>query len=87
MKVINKEVDMIAIFDKEDMPKPYKFKYIAENQEQVTIKVDTVITTEKKSLLGFPILSFQCQSIINGYLRRYEIIYDIQKLKWRLFKI
>ncbi|MTI49719.1 MAG: hypothetical protein FH761_17955 [Firmicutes bacterium] len=87
MRVINKEIDMISIFDKEGNPKPFKFKYINVDGEEIKIKVDHMIASEKGKLLGQPVIIFQCQSVINNLLKRYELLFDINKAQWRLFKI
>lgn len=87
MRVVNVEVDMIATFDREGNPKPVKFKYIDADGEEIVIQVDKMILRQKKKMLDLPVITFQCQSLINNYLKGYELLYDVKKARWRLFKI
>ena len=69
MKILAKPVDMVCWFEKSGMPHPIRFKLTAEDESEVVIKVDKVITTEKERLAGNDMLLFRCQSVINNQQR------------------
>ncbi|MFT9495870.1 hypothetical protein [Anaerosolibacter sp.] len=87
MKVVAKPIDMIAKFNKEGVPTPVKFKIAAEDQSEVTIKVDRVITRHLEKLAGNKMLVFRCQSAFNGIDKVFELKYGLETCKWMLFKI
>ncbi|MBS4539830.1 hypothetical protein GOQ27_15250 [Clostridium sp. D2Q-11] len=86
MKVINKRVDMIAIFYKNGNIRPYKFKFY-EGDNEVKITVDTLQFSDKIKRVGEVVLTYRCQSTIHNILRIYELHYIPQKLEWYLYKI
>ena len=64
---------------------PLKFRYMDENQESKIINVDSVITREKKRIIGneYKII-FICKSIIDGKQFNYTIEFNMNNCKWFL---
>jgi hypothetical protein len=87
MRVVAKPIDVLAKFNKEGIPTPIKFKIIGEDEAEVTIKVERVITRELEKLAGNKMFVFRCQSVINGGEKIYELKYGLETCKWMLFKI
>ena len=85
MKVVAKQIDMVAWFYKDGLH-PTRFK-IEGKERDVVVKIGRVVKKDTEKLAGNPMLVFTCESEINGQLKPYEIKYDINKMKWILFKI
>ena len=85
MKVVAKPIDMVAWFDKEGIH-PTRFK-IEGKDGDVVVKIGRVIKKGSEKLAGNLMLVFTCESEINGHLKPYEIKYEINTMKWILFKI
>lgn len=86
MKVVAKPIDMIAIFTKEGIPTPVRFKYY-EDDSATVIKVDRVMIRETEKFAGNNIFVFRCQSLIGDIQKVYELKYELATCKWILFKI
>ncbi len=88
MKRIMRKIDIITWFDHEGNITPIKFKIIDENAEEaVIIKVDRIIHRTKERFAGNTMIVFECQSMIDDVLKRYQIKYEIEKQRWFLYKI
>ncbi len=79
MKILNKPIDMIAIF-KSDSGEitPYKFKY-----NDMAIKVQKVSKTYEEKIAGNRRIVFVC---LHNEKDIYEIKYEVDSQKWFLFK-
>ncbi|MGL4772955.1 MAG: hypothetical protein ACRC2K_05250 [Clostridium sp.] len=86
MKVVSKSIQVIAAFDNLGGIKPIRFK-LDEEDKNVVIKIDRIITEEMEKLAGNIMKVFNCISVINGVERRYQIKYEIKTCRWILFKI
>lgn len=87
MKVMAKPVDMVAWFDREGTPHPVRFRMDTEEEEQLVVKVDRVITRDLEKLAGNPMIVLKCQSVIRNVEKTYEIKYELGTCRWILFKI
>lgn len=86
MKIVAKPIDMIAVFTKEGILTPIKFKY-CDDEGTTVVKVDRVILWETEKFAGNNMVVFRCQSLINNMQKVYEIKYELATCKWILFKI
>ena len=82
MKVISKEIEVIAYFDTDGSIKPIKFR-IEEADTYKVIKIEKVISTQWEDKL----LIFKCNSTIGDREIMFEIKYDIENFTWLLWKI
>lgn len=84
MKVVNKEIEMIAHFSKEGIPVPIKFKF-----DEKVIKVDKTFETWQEKKAGIKTISYKCQTYHEErqQIIPYEIRFDTVSLKWFLYKI
>ncbi len=88
MKRVMREIDVIAWFDKEGNITPLKFKLPSDGQsEDISVKIDQVINKTKDGFAGNTMIVFECQSMVNDTLKRYQIKYEIQTQKWFLHKV
>lgn len=87
MKVLMEPIEMIAWFTKDGKPHPIKYKLANAEKEDITIKVDKIITREEEKLAGNRMIIFKCQSILDGIKRIYELKYELSTCKWYLFKM
>lgn len=86
MKVINQPIEVIARFMDTGMLCPVKFRLKTGEGLQV-YKVDKILAKTTEKLAGNRMLVFQCQSDIDGILRIFEIKYEVDTMRWVLFKI
>jgi len=86
MKVVSKEIEMIAYFKKDGQVNPIRFKIDEENKCKV-IKIEKVVDTKLERLCGNNAKVFTCQSYINGVMKIYEIKFIQETSRWILFKI
>lgn len=86
MRVVAKSIDMIAWFQEDGQIRPLKFK-IEESGRHEIIKVDRIISTGTEKQAGNVMHVFECQSEIEGQIRRYQLKYEIETTRWILFKI
>jgi hypothetical protein len=87
MKVLARPVDMVCWFEKTGIPHPVRFKVVNEDESEVVIKVNKVLTLDKERLAGNNMLVFKCQSVINNTQRVFELKYELGTCKWILFKM
>ena len=87
MKLLQKPIDAMVVFNADqENPRPYKFK-IEENGEKITIFVDQIIYAHKSKVCGAENILYQCQSTINGEVRRFELKYFCSRCQWQLYKM
>ncbi|WP_242975913.1 hypothetical protein [Desulfosporosinus sp. FKB] len=82
MKVVMKPIEMIAWFDVPGIPRPIRFRHDGE-----VVKVEQIIRLSEEKLAGNRMKIYECQSNINGQLKRYELKYELNTCKWFLYKI
>ncbi|MTI53762.1 hypothetical protein [Geosporobacter ferrireducens] len=87
MKIVNKAVEMISKTNLDGQITPVKFRLIGEDESWIEIKVDQVLTKELNKLAGNKMWVYECQSLISGTLKRYQLRYEIDTCRWQLFKI
>lgn len=88
MKVLNKPVSVLAVFDAgKNRPRPYKIKFEDKRSELVRINVDEVLQVETLNYGDARMLEYSCQSVINGKLRRFVLRYHMKDTCWELYKI
>lgn len=85
MKVVAKPIDVVAYFDKDGVH-PARFK-IEGKEGDVVVKIGRVIKKNMEKLAGNNMVVFTCESEINGQVKPYEIKYELNTMKWILFKI
>lgn len=85
MKLVAKDIEMICHFSKQGIT-PLKFR-MSEGDNYKVIKVDRVISRSNERLCGNLALIFDCQSVIDGVEKLYQLKYIVSDMKWILFKI
>ena len=85
MRTVAIEIEMICHFSKDGII-PLKFKY-QERDNYKVIKVDKVVSKNTEKLCSNISLVFDCQSVIYGVERLYQLKYMVSDMKWILFKI
>lgn len=88
MKIVAKPIKVLVVFEPKDKPPmPYKFKMEDSSGELITVTVDQLISTVKSKIVGEECFIYECQSIIRGVEKRYQLKYIIPKCQWVLYKI
>lgn len=87
MKIIAKEIEMVAWFRINGDVQPIKFRMKEPGKEWISVRVDKVMDRKKERIAGNEMLVFKCQSYVQGMEKVYEIKYDIESCQWILFKI
>lgn len=82
MKVVSKQIEVVAYFDIDGSIKPIKFR-IEEVETYKVIKIEKVVSTQLEDKM----LIFKCNSTIGDREIIFEIKYDIEKFTWVLWKI
>ncbi|MDP4091346.1 MAG: hypothetical protein Q8930_19040 [Bacillota bacterium] len=85
MKVVAKPIDVVAWFDKDGIH-PAKFR-IEGKEGKTIVKIGKIVKKDMEKLAGNLMLVFTCESEINGQVKPYEIKYELNTMKWMLFKI
>jgi len=86
MKIVAKPIEVVAWFDEKGNVHLVRFKLKNEDESNTVIKVDRVICVDKEKLAGNNMLIYNCQSVINGIEKVYELKYELNTCKWILFK-
>ena len=86
MKVVAKNIEMIAYFKSDGMINPIRFRVEEENRMEV-IKINKIISTDTEKLCGNKMIVFTCSAFINNTEKIFELKYDVEKCRWMLFKI
>ena len=86
MKIINKNIEMIATFTRDGDIKPIRFR-ISENDELVVLKIDRVVKKEKEKICGENVFRFTCMLTVNNAERLCEIRYNTNSMIWTLWNI
>lgn len=86
MKVTNQPIEVIARFMDTGAVCPVKFRLKTREGLKV-YKVDKILARTMEKLAGNRMLVFQCQSDIDGILRIFEIKYEVDSMRWVLYKI
>ena len=88
MKIVAKPIKVLVVFEPKDKPPmPYKFKMEDASGELITVIVDQLISTVKSKIVGEDCFIYECQSVIGGIEKRYQLKYIIPKCQWVLYKI
>lgn len=77
---------MIAWFEEGGKVHPIKFR-LKENGENQVIVIERIRCVKIEKLGGNNMYVFECESMIGGTLKIYEIKYEMVTCKWVLFKI
>ena len=85
MKVVAKDIEMIAYFKKEGIT-PLRFRIEEDSSFQV-IKIEKIVRRNLEKFCGNKMIVFTCTGIVNNYEKIFEIKYDVDKCRWILFKI
>ena len=86
MKVVMKPIEVIASFNLNGISTPLKFR-IRENGSPAVITVDHVNFRSEEKLAGNKMITFRCQSTVNGIEKVFELKFEPGTGKWFLFKI
>ena len=87
MKVLALPIEMVSYTDKQGYIKPIRFRMQVEDEPMQVIKIDKVIVKETEKFAGNIMIVYKCQSLIDGFIKLFEIKYEIATCKWILFKI
>lgn len=87
MKLIRKPIEVIALFDFEGNAVPIRFRYEDEGQEMRVIKVSRIIKKDKDKFAGNIMIKYTCETCDNGTVKLFELRYEIDSLKWYLYKM
>lgn len=86
MKVVSKNIEMIAYFKKDGRIKPIRFRIEEENKCEV-IKIGKIISTDLEKLCGNKMWVFTCSAVIGKVEKVFELKYDVERCSWVLYKI
>lgn len=82
MRVVMKPIEMIAWFDVPGTPRPIRFRHNGN-----VVKVEQILKLSEEKLAGNHMKIFECQTLIDGQMKRFELKYEMNTCKWFLYKI
>ncbi len=65
MKVVAKNIEMIAYFKSDGMISPIRFRLEEDNKREV-IRINKIISTDTEKLCGNKMMVFTCSAFINN---------------------
>lgn len=86
MKIINKQIDMVAHHSKDGIQTPMKFR-LQEGDERIIIKVGRVVESQEGKFGGQRYITYVCESTIDDIEKRYELRLEVERARWTLFKM
>lgn len=87
MVILNKTIEVIALFDKKGIPRPYKFRVEDNEGTWAVYKFDSVLFRKKETVNKSSNIIVRCKGNMDGLLKEYELKYDVQNTKWSLYCI
>jgi len=87
MKVLMKQIEMIAWFNLGDYPVPLRYRITSEDYTNRVVKIDKILFREEEKLAGNRMILYRCESIIDNIQRIFELKYEISTCKWYLYKM
>jgi predicted RNA-binding protein len=82
LKVIMAPVEMVAKFKPNGDVIPARFAYDGK-----VIDVEQILSITEEKLAGNRMKIFSCQREINGELKRFDLKFELQTMKWFLWKM
>lgn len=86
MIMLNKEIEVIAIFNKDNI-KPLKFRVQDEEENWNVYKIDKVLFRKKEVINKSTNIIIRCKGNIDGFMKEYELKFDIANTRWSLYCI
>lgn len=87
MKVVSTPIQAIVHFEAQGKVNPLRFKYIDQDGSENVVKVDKVVSSTNEKYCGNFALLFDCQSVIDGVEKLYQLKYFPLEMTWLLWKI
>lgn len=87
MKVIAKNVAMVAVHNTDGSIRPIRFRITNEDESQQVVKVETIRTHSREKIEKQLYTIFTCFIHVNGIQMLCEIRYCHETCKWYLWKI
>lgn len=87
MKIINKTIEVIAHHTEDFKVIPLRMKVRDKNDGFQTYKIDRIIYSKDDKWAGQKYTRYDCQGLIKGKEKRYELRYFYEKRQWVLYKI
>ena len=75
-------VKVRADFDVDGNPFPLKFKFVTEEKDTVTVRVDRITKSDINCYAGNKMLVYYCESIEDDVFKSYELRYEVDTCKW-----
>lgn len=86
MKVINREIEVLCLFE-EGIPSPIRMRLSNEEGQKQVIKIDKVLQRDFEKLAGNKMYVYTCQCKINEILRILTLKYELDTCKWFIYKM
>lgn len=88
MKILARNIDMLATFLENDKPQPVRFRIKEKGGEnKIIVRVEKINFVDERKVAGKKAIVYGCQSMINGQLRQYELKYRVDDYSWELYKM
>jgi len=85
VKIIEKPIEVVAWITKEGLLNPVRFR-MTDAEETKIIKINRVLQRDRYKIDGKEVMILRCQSEIEGTQKSFELKFEIESCRWKLYK-
>ncbi|GFP76303.1 hypothetical protein [Clostridium fungisolvens] len=85
--VLNKNIEMVAAFNKEGKIVPVRFRVFSEDESYSVFTVSKILKVDEIKIDRIETIIFTCISTINEVQKNIELKYIKDTCKWYLYKM
>lgn len=86
MKIVQKPIEVIASFTPLGTIRPRRFRLL-EDDYPLVVDIKKVVHFVEGKIGRDVVITFRCQSYVQGIYKDYELRFDKAQCKWTLYKI
>jgi hypothetical protein len=75
-------IAVMAWFRAGGEPLPMSFKFEDDNGMVQTVRDITLLSVEDKNYSGIPSKEFNCEAVVGGLIRQFQLIFYLEACKW-----
>ena len=85
MRLITWPVDMLAVHLQGKAPRPVRFRYRTEENEEQVVKVEKILRVEERNLCGDRVIHYCCENGKGRDRKTYRLQYILNDDKWEMY--
>ena len=87
MKLMNRNIDMIATFRVGEAPEPHKFRIEDQYRNVHIIRINKVLSVKKETVTGNPVWDYTCRGMFGDQERVFVIRFNVPHARWEPLKM